>query len=166
MSNIFQLLIHSNTLNFIIVVAILIVLVLKLNLKEKVELLRDEIKNYVDASFQEKSKAEKDLSAIKEKIEQLPGEIENIKLSAENSVKSIGEKIRSEVIEQKRDIENNAERIFNLETKKFKQKLTTILTEKSVEIAKENALNQLKGNNELHNKYINSAIDELDRISL
>ena len=50
--------------------------------------------------------------------------------------------------------------------KKFKQKLTSVLSEKSVEIAKENAVNQLRENTELHNKYIDNAIEELDRISL
>ncbi len=166
MSNILQLLIHSNTLNFIIVLAILIFLVIKLNLKEKIELLKEEIKDYVEASYKEKAKAEQDLALIKEKIEELPKEIENIKESAENSVKSIGDKIRLEVVDKKQDIANNAERIFNLETKKFKQKLTTILSEKSVEIARENALNQLIANKDLHNKYIDTAIEELDRISL
>lgn len=166
MSNILQLLIHSNTLNFIIVLAILIFLVIKLNLKEKIELLKEEIKDYVEASYKEKAKAEQDLAMIKEKIEELPKEIENIKESAENSVKSIGDKIRLEAVDKKQDIANNAERIFNLETKKFKQKLTTILSEKSVEIARENALNQLIANKDLHNKYIDTAIEELDRISL
>lgn len=166
MADIIQLLINSNTLNFIIVIFVLAILFVKLNLKEKIELLQDEIKNYVDTSFQEKETAEKSLSSINEKIENLPVEIESIKISTENSVKSIGEKIRAEVVEQKRDIENNAERIFNLETKKFQQKLTAILSEKSVEIAKENALNQLKENKNLHNKYIDTAIEELDRIGL
>lgn len=166
MSNILQLLIHSNTLNFIIVLAILILLVVKLNLKDKIEFLKEEIKDYVESSYKEKAKAEEDLASIKNKIEELPKEIENIKESAENSVKSIGEKIRIEVVDKKQDIANNAERIFNLETKKFKQKLTTILSEKSVEIARENALNQLNENKDLHNKYIDTAIEELDRISL
>lgn len=166
MSNIWQLLIHSNTLNFIIVLAILILLVVKLNLKDKIEFLKEEIKNYVESSYEEKAKAEQSLTLIKEKIEELPKEIENINESAENSVKSIGEKIQSEIVDKKQDIANNAERIFNLETKKFKQKLTAILSEKSVEIARENALNQLNENKDLHNKYIDTAIEELDRISL
>ena len=166
MSDILHLLIHSNTLNFLIVLAILVVIVVKLNLKDKIEVLRDEIRTYVATSVQEKNMAEQNLSSIKEKIQKLPEEIEDIKKSTENSVKSIGEKIRADIDEQKQDIANSAERIFNLETKKFKQKLTATLSEKSVEIAKNNAINQLKENNELHNKYIDNAIDELDRISL
>lgn len=166
MSDILHLLIHSNTLNFLIVLSILVVIFLKLNLKEKIEVLRDEIRTYVNTSVQEKNMAEQNLSFIKEKIQKLPEEIEDIKKSTENSVKSIGEKIRTDIEEQKQDIANSAERIFNLETKKFKQKLTAALSEKSVEIARDNAISQLKENSELHNKYIDNAIEELDRISL
>ncbi|MBQ8887150.1 MAG: hypothetical protein IJY61_05545 [Candidatus Gastranaerophilales bacterium] len=166
MSDIIHLLINSNTLNFFIVLAILVVIVVKLNLKDKIEVLRDEIRTYVEASVNEKKVAEQNLSLIKEKIQQLPSAIEDIEKSTENSVKSIGEKIKADIQEQKQDIANSAERIFNLETKKFKQKLTSVLSEKSVEIARDNAINQLKENNELHNKYINNAIEELDRINL
>ena len=166
MSEIVHLLVHSNTLNFLIVLSIIVILVVKLNLKDKIEVLREEIKSYVDASADEKNIAEQNLSIIKEKIQKLPLQIEDIQKSTENSVKSIGEKIKADIQEQKQDISNNAERILNLEMKKFKQKLTSVLSEKSVEIAKENAINQLKENNELHNKYIDNAIEELDRISL
>ena len=166
MSDIFHLILHSNLINFLIVLSLLIVIVNKLNLKEKIETLRDEIKTYVDASVQEKEVAEQNLTSIKQKIEDLPSQIKDIQISTDNSVKSIGEKIKADIQEQKQDISNNAERIFNLEMKKFKQKLTSALSEKSVEIARDNAVNQLKQNNELHNKYIDNAIEELDRINL
>ncbi len=166
MSDILQLLIQTNTLNFLIVLFLIIFLVMKLNLKEKIEVLRSEIKDYVDASTNEKEQSDKDLEIIKKKVDKLPLVIEKIQKSTENSVKNLGEKIKNEIEEQKKDIENNAERIFNLETKKFKEKLTSLLSEKSVEIARENALNQLNQNNDLHNKYIDNAIDEIDRITL
>lgn len=166
MSDILQLLIQTNTLNFLIVLFLIIFLVIKLNLKDKIEVLRSEIKDYVDASTNEKEQSDKDLEIIKKKVDKLPLVIEKIQKSTENSVKNLGEKIKNEIEEQKKDIENNAERIFNLETKKFKEKLTSLLSEKSVEIARENALNQLNQNNDLHNKYIDNAIDEIDRITL
>lgn len=166
MSDILQLLIQTNTLNFLIVLFLIIFLVIKLNLKDKIEVLRSEIKDYVDASVNEKEQSDKDLEIIKKKVDKLPLVIEKIQKSTENSVKNLGEKIKNEIEEQKKDIENNAERIFNLETKKFKEKLTSLLSEKSVEIARENALNQLNQNNDLHNKYIDNAIDEIDRITL
>jgi len=139
---------------------------IKLNFKQKIEDLRTEIKTYVETAENEKTQAEKKLFEIKDKVSKLPDEIECIKKSAEKSTVNIASKIHSEIEEQKQDISNNAQRIFNLETKKFKAKLNTLLSEKSIELAQENALNQLNSNKDLHNKYIDNAIDELDRIIL
>ncbi len=166
MDNILQLLIKSNTVNFLIVLALIIFLYVKLNISKKTDMIRDEIKDYVEASEQEKCNAEQELTEIKNKIKNLPEEIEDIEKSADNSVRNLGIKIRNEIEEQKKDIANNAERLFNFETKKFKSKLTKLLSEKSVEIAKENALRQLNEDKTLHSKYIDDAINELDRITL
>lgn len=166
MSDFLHLLLQSNIFNFILVVAIIVYLVRKFNLKQKIEKLSNEIKSYVDESENEKLDAEKELKNINDKIAKLPLEIDNINRSADNSVKSLSEKIRIEIETQKQDILNNAERLLNLETKKFKSKLVGILSEKSVELVQQNTINQLNSNQDLHKKYIDNAISELDRINL
>ena len=70
------------------------------------------------------------------------------------------------VKEQMLDIDNNSKRIMNLETKKFKSNLTMRLSEVSVNLAMENAVNQLKNNRELHDKYISEAIEQIDKAVL
>ncbi len=166
MSDFLHLLLQSNIFNFILVVAIIVYLVRKFNLKQKIEKLTNEIKSYVDESENEKLDAEKELKNINDKIAKLPSEIDNINRSADNSVKSLSEKILTETESQKQDILNNAERLLNLETKKFKSKLVGILSEKSVELVQQNTINQLNSNRDLHKKYIDNAISELDRINL
>ena len=166
MSDFLHLLLQSNIFNFILVVAIIVYLVRKFNLKQKIEKLTNEIKSYVDESENEKLDAEKELRNINDKIAKLPSEIDNINRSADNSVKSLSEKILTETESQKQDILNNAERLLNLETKKFKSKLVGILSEKSVELVQQNTINQLNSNRDLHKKYIDNAISELDRINL
>ena len=166
MSDFLHLLLQSNIFNFILVVAIIVYLVRKFNLKQKIEKLSNEIKSYVDESEKEKLDAEKELKNINDKIAKLPSEIDNINRSADNSVKSLSEKILIETESQKQDILNNAERLLNLETKKFKSKLVGILSEKSVELVQQNTINQLNSNRDLHKKYIDNAISELDRINL
>ena len=166
MSDFLHLLLQSNIFNFILVVAIIVYLVRKFNLKQKIENLTNEIKSYVDESENEKLDAEKELKNINDKIAKLPSEIDNINRSADNSVKSLSEKILTETESQKQDILNNAERLLNLETKKFKSKLVGILSEKSVELVQQNTINQLNSNRDLHKKYIDNAISELDRINL
>ena len=166
MSEFFQILIESNTVNFIIVLALILIVSKKLNINKYIDTIRNEIQNYVKDSENEKEEAEKSLENINEKIRHLPEEIKKIKKSTDISVKSINEKIKSDIENQKKDIQNNADRIMQLEIKKFKSKLTNILSEKSIEIAKDNAKEQLNNNKELHNIYIDKAIEEIDRISL
>lgn len=166
MTNFWQLILQTNTFNFIIVLAILILIISKLNVKEKIEHIRDEIKSYVHESSNEKNLAEKELENIKKEVVKLPDEISRIKESAKNSVSSLERKIEAEVKEQMSDIDNNAKRLLSFETKKFKSKLSSILSEASIVLAKDNALKQLENNRELHNKYIEDAIEEINRINL
>ena len=161
-----NLIIKSNTLNFIIVAAVIVFLVIKMNVIQKLENTRDDIKNYVNASEEEKRNAELSLDNIKEKINKLPEEIEKINKSAKNSVQSLEKKMDETVKEQMLDIDNNSKRIMNLETKKFKSNLTMRLSEVSVNLAMENAVNQLKNNRELHDKYISEAIEQIDKAVL
>ncbi len=166
MNSIIHTLIQTNTINFIVVLAVLIFILSKLNAGTKINKIKEEIKEYVENSVSEKTIAEKELEAVEEKIKQLPKETKLIETSAENNIKGLEQKIKKEIEDKKNDIKTSADRILNLEIKQFKSKLTSILSEKSVILAKDNAIEQLKNNSELHNKYINEAIEEIGRISL
>lgn len=166
MTDIWQIIVQSNTFNFIIVFAVMVYIAVKLDVKSKIETLRAEIRTYVDKSSEEKMSAEKSLNEINEKIKHLPDEIEDIKNSAQNNIKGISQRIEFEIEDKKKDIENNANRILNLEIKTFKEKLTGRLSQVSIDLSRKNAIEQLQNNRELHNKYIYDAINELDRIDL
>ena len=149
-----------------IVVIILAFIFYKLNIKQKLENLQKEIKAYVDSSTDEKELAQKELAKSEQAVEKLPSDIDKIKKDTDNSLKNIENKVYNETEEQKKDIANNAQRLLNLETKKFYSKLISILSEKSVDLAKENAIEQLNQNKDLHKAYIDEAINELDKINL
>ncbi len=166
MTDIWQLIIHSNIINFLLVLALIIFLIIKLNFKDKIEEKRNEIKSYVDAAKNEKLSAEENLEKIKGKIIKLPALIERIEKSANHNIENIEERIKQETEDQKEVIKSNSARLLKLETKKFNQKLIGILSEECVEIARKNALKLLNGNRELHDFYIDKAIEEIDRINL
>ena len=128
--------------------------------------MREQIKNYVEDSSNELNLAEKELNAVSEKLKNLPNETSEINISAKNNIENVTQRIEEEIQDKMHDIDNNAKRILNLEIKQFKSKLTGILTEKSIELAKENAMEQLKTNPQLHKNYIDEAINEIDRINL
>ena len=158
--------IQSNTLNFLIVLVFLIWIILKLKIGDKLENIKNQIKSFVSEAETEKISAEKRLSEIKEKVENLPSEIREIERITSNNLKSLTLKTEEDIKEQIQNIDNNVNRIMTLETKKFKSKLTSIISEASVNIARENALKQLENNRAIHDKYIYDAIDEIDGMNI
>lgn len=166
MNDILNTLITSNTINFLVVSAIIVFLCKKLNVKAKTQELRDEIKNYVEDSENEKKSAEKSLEESEELVKKLPEEIEKIKSDTQVSMQNLSEKSLSDTEKHKQDLSGNARRLLRLEIKDFKQRLSNVLAVKSVELAKQNAADNLKDNKSLHAKYIDEAINELDGINL
>lgn len=161
-----NLILESNLINFIVVFVIMAYIIKKINVGDKIENVRKTIKSYVDESSNEKAAAEKELSQIQAKIEHLQDDIKDIETTAQNNIKGFENKIQEEIYEKKKDIDKNAERILNLETKNFKDKLSSVLSEASINLVRKNAIEQLKNNRELHNKYINEALEGIDKINL
>ncbi len=161
-----NLILESNLINFIVVFVIMAYIIKKINVGDKIENVRKTIKSYVDESSNEKAAAEKELSQIQAKIEHLQDDIKDIEATAQNNIKGFENKIQEEIYEKKKDIDKNAERILNLETKNFKDKLSSVLSEASINLVRKNAIEQLKNNRELHNKYINEALEGIDKINL
>lgn len=166
MSNLMQTLIQSNTLNLLVVLAVLVWVVLKLNIGQNLESSKEEITSYVKEAENEKNEAEKRLNIIQDKVKKLPNEIKSIEKDTNNNIESLTRKSQEDIEEKKTDIDNNVSRIMNLETKKFKSKLTALLSEASVNLARDNAVKQLENNRSMHDKYINDAIDEIDGMIL
>lgn len=158
--------VKSNTLNFIIVLAFLVWIISKINIGKKLEAKRNEIKTFVDESENEKKYSQNKLQEINDKIEKLPEEIKEIEFSTQNSIENMELKSQNIVEEKINDITNNTKRIMDLETKKFKSKLSAILSETGINLARDNAIKQLENNRDMHDKYIYDAIEEIDGISL
>ena len=170
MKEFIEYILFSNVINFAIIVAIFVFVFTKTNAGKQIfSAINDipkQIENFVNSSIKEKENTLKALDNINEQLKHLPEEINDINQSAENNIRNLESKFKQEIEQKKKDIEVNGNRILNLETKKFQQKLTGILSEVSVKLAKENAEKQLKDNRNLHNKYIDKAINGIDGIDL
>ena len=166
MSEFLDALLKSNIINFIITALLIAGVLYKLNIAGKLKKNADDIKDYTLSAENEKIESQKKLDIINGKVQKLPELIDRIKKSTENSVKNYEKKVQSDIEEEKLDMSKNSQRILNLETNKFKNELIQFLSEKSVETARKNAIERLNENKELHNVYIDRAIEELDRINL
>lgn len=170
MKEVIELILFSNVLNLAIIIFAFVFACTKTpfgaKLSSVINDIPKQIENFVISSVKEKETSLKKLDNVNEQLKHLPEEINEIKDSAENNIKNLEIKFQNEIKQKKQDIEINGKRILNLETKKFQQKLTGIISEVSVKLAKENAEEQFKNNRALHNKYIEKAINGIDEINL
>ena len=117
MAEIWQIIVQSNTLNFLIVLAVVLFIVFKLDVKSKLEAIKDEIKTYVDTSSQEKEAAEKDLDEIKEKCspeiiqakEQAMSAIKGSKEKVEEAYKKFNDYLKAKQLAKAKNNETNVD---------------------------------------------------------
>ncbi|MDD3237732.1 MAG: hypothetical protein PHV37_06500 [Candidatus Gastranaerophilales bacterium] len=162
----FSNIVHSNTLNFAILVALIVYVLKKLNVADAVENLRTKIETGIKLSENKKKSAHKNLKSAEIEREALPKELENIENIAKNSLKSLESKILDEATQQIKHIEDGVEKAVDSERNKITSALTKGVSGASIELATKNMKNMLAQDMDLHTKFIMEAIDELDGAGL
>ena len=64
------------------------------------------------------------------------------------------------------NITSNILKVINAEEKSLSAKLTQDTVNNSIELAKQNIINKLNENPDLHKKFIDDSINEIDRVQL
>lgn len=161
-----NLILESNTFNFAILVVIFVILFQKLKIGEMISKIQSDIISAIEDSKLVRVKAEEKLQNAKMKVKNIDKEISE-KLSivsnrAQNLEKSIEDNVKTRVSQ----IENNAQRVISSELKNIKVELSSGVAKDAVELAEKFVIEKIRQNPELHDKYIDESIQELDRISL
>ena len=163
-SHIWNVIVRSNTFNFIIFVLILAWIFKKINIGAIISSLQQKIVKLLDEAKKEKEEAKKTLLNAEKDVENLPAVLNEIIQDAKKSAEVITKKILTEAEKQIESIESNAEKVIEAEEKLLISKLTKSTSQASVEMAKTHIQNVLVQTPSLHEKYINNSIDELDRL--
>ena len=160
----FKYLATSNTINFIIMVVILAVIVKKMNLSASMNKSISGVESSIKKSDEEKVISENKLAEAKDRIEKLPTDIKNLEEEAVAKADVFKSKIEESTQKTISGIESNIDRVISIE------EISNIMTGKtviaSVELAKDNIKNLLKSNPDLHNKFFEDSLDELDKVKL
>lgn len=164
-SHIWNIIVKSNTFNFVIFVLILAWIAKKIDVPGVISALQQKIIKIIDEVKKAHEEAKGDLSNANKAIENLETELATIVEEASNSAKVIGEKILSEAQKQIESIESNTTKVIEAEEKLLVSKLTKNTSLASIEAAKSNIKEALYQTPTLHEKYINECIEELDRLS-
>ena len=165
-ANIWNLIVHSNTFNFLIFVSILAYICKKIDVSAMIAGLQKKIKKMIEDSKEAKAKAESNLSDAEEKVKNVKEEVETILKDADTTATKLSEKIAEDTQKQIENIKQNAEKVVEAEEKVLYTKLVKKTSIASLKTAETYIKNTLQNNETLHDKYINESIDELDGLNL
>lgn len=158
--------VETNLFNFIIMVCILALVFWKMDLKSMLNSMQEKVAQTIDEVNQNKAKSEETLSEAKEAVKNLPADLEKINSDAKESAEMISAKIIDDAKKQAEHISQNADKVISAEEKQIISNLIKQVSVTSVEKSRENAVNMLKDNIEMHEKYIRESIEKLDGLTL
>ncbi len=163
---IWNLILESNTFNFIILVGIIAFLMHKMKFGSVLENLKENIVNRIELSKSEREKADKELAKAKDAVANLDNEI---KESIELTRKNIDAAVKSTLETAERQAENilgNVKTVIENEEKQVSSRILKLTETQAVQSAKEKIIAKLNANPELHNKYIDEAIQDIEKAAL
>lgn len=164
MANFWNLIVQSNTFNFIIMLVIFTMLWQKLDITSKIEAMKLEITEFIEKSKREKELANQHLQDAEKSVANLDNEIkeklDKSKLMAQNVFDEIQD-MANKSIEK---IEANVDKIISNETRKVNTKLSHSTADNAISLATTKLQEMFAQNPELHNQYINDSIETLDRV--
>ena len=156
----------SNAINFIIMLVILGVIIVKMNLKSTLSDAVAGVENSIKNSDKEKEKSENVLQTSKNEFDRLPEVIKNLENEAELKVRVLRIRLKKILRKIFRIYKKNVERSLLIEEEKISNLMTGRTIAASVAMAQDNIRNLLKGNPDLHLKFIDESLDELDKVEL
>lgn len=160
-NEIFDIIVKSNTFNFIIMMLIIFVVAKKLNLSQTLKNTKNEIISKIEYSQSEKNEAQEELSKAKIAFENVETEVAEKIETAKADSKNLANEILNAAQGKIKQIEDNALKVIEAEEKTISARLTAKAAKESTELAIENIKNLLKENPQLHEKFVIQSIREL-----
>ena len=159
----FSNILHSNVINFGIMIALFAFIAYKLKVGEKIENLRDSVKNKVEESDAIKDEAKKDYQKVADSLANIDDELKAIVDKAEETAKSFEQKTRAELDKSVEMLKQNIEKQIETEQNHIQSELLNNAAVSSIEIAQRQIKTALDKDKKLHRKYIEEFINSLDK---
>ena len=159
----FSNILHSNVINFGIMIALFAFIAYKLKVGEKIENLRDSVKNKVEESDAIKDEAKKDYQKVADSLANIEDELKAIVEKAEETAKSFEQKTRAELDKSVEMLKQNIEKQIETEQNHIQSELLNNAAVSSIEIAQRQIKTALDKDKKLHRKYIEEFINSLDK---
>lgn len=160
--NLFEEILKTNLINFLIVLSTIILIIKKIKAGELIQKLADDVRNSVEKSATDAQTALSEYKTTKKATKDTPKLQEEIIAAAQNNAQELKEKMEQKTLSQKEEIKDNLEKSYVSQNEKIKKLTTDEIYNACVDISQEEVISRL--NPELHKKLINSSINELDEI--
>lgn len=161
---IWALIVKSNTFNFAIFLLIIILIAKKVDINKILENMQEKVKQFVNDSKLAKEASIVELKNAETSVRNVGIEIGEILKNAEETAEKLGNRILEDAKLQSENILVNTEKMIESEGKKIISSLSQKTALASVELAKKHIVETLKNKPQYHANFINSSIDELDRL--
>ena len=165
-AHLWNLIIHSNTFNFVIFILVLAYICKKIDVSSIIAKLQEKIKQMIEDSDKAKDNAHKNLSEAEEKVKNVKEEVDTILQDANTTASRLSEKISDDTQKQVENIKKNTEKVIEAEEKVIYTSLMKKASVASIQTAEKHIKEVLANNESLHDKYINESIDELDGLNI
>ena len=159
-----NLILVSNTFNFVVLVVILAIVFQKINLTGMLEKIKEDIVSVIENSKKARSGAELNLSDAKNKVSNLANEVKERLELANKQAFNVSETIKNATEKRIKQINDNVDKVAEAEAKTLYTKLSDETVAAAVDLAQKRITDALKNNPQLHNKYIDESIEELEKV--
>ena len=163
---IWDIIVKSNTFNFIIFIAIFAVIIKAAKVGSLIENLQMKVKKFIDDSSAAKEQSVIDLKDAEIAASKAEDEIKEILDSANLNAMRLGRKIMADAHVQSENILFNADKINDSNGKKIISGLSRTTALAAAELAKKHIISTLAKKPQYHAKFIENSINELDRLNL
>ena len=159
----FSNILHSNVINFAIMIALFVFIGYKLKVGQKIEDMRVSIKNKVEESDAIKEEAKKDYESVAASLSHIEDELNAIVAKAEETAKSFEQKARADLDKSVALLKQNIEKQVETEQNHVQGELLHSVATSSIEIAQKQIKTALDKDKQLHRKYIEDFINSIDK---
>ena len=159
----FSNILHSNVINFAIMIALFVFIGYKLKVGQKIEDMRVSIKNKVEESDAIKEEAKKDYESVAASLSHIEDELNAIVAKAEETAKSFEQKARADLDKSVALLKQNIEKQVETEQNHVQGELLHSVAASSIEIAQRQIKTALDKDKQLHRKYIEDFINSIDK---
>lgn len=154
---------ESNTVNFIIMTVLLVIIVKKLNLGAAFEKSIEAVKSLIEKSEREKEYGSGVLKKQQDLTDRLPEDLANLERTSDSKIRAFKKQIETNTKTAVSDMSYAADRIMSIEEKKISNLLTVETSAEAVECARKRICGLIESNPGLHDDFIRQSLDELEK---